>query len=241
LFVYNDVSTSEANKFSLIATRELNRSFFGSGIKEVVFSIAKIIKVDIDREKSEYYSNPQEIINRNINSRKFFYLKKQYHADIIIYIKKTSFALTMNRLDLRRSNPLLFLSGVSYSSSDWSKPINSYSLRTRHTMFLRNQIVVNLGFTESHKRTVVHEVGHLFGLAHGHESDGVYSFSKGFAVKNSFATVMCYGNLTNSKEISLFSGPDVFYNGIRMGDTAHDSVRTIKLIAPRMKMFSNSI
>jgi len=53
--------------------------------------------------------------------------------------------------------------------------------------------------------------------------------------------VICYGHLTNSEEVTLFSCPNVFYNGIRMGDSSHNSVRTIKLISPRMKAFSNSI
>ncbi|HIP34045.1 MAG TPA: hypothetical protein EYG89_04875, partial [Bacteroidia bacterium] len=191
--------------------------------------------------KTEYYSNPKEMLIQNKKSQQIYNLKKRSRSEIVVFIKKSSYALVEERLDLRESNKELFLSGIGNFSHDLKMNLNDYSINHRKRIFLDSQLVVNFNLSRDGMNTYIHEMGHIFGLTHGHEDDGIFYFAKGFAKRNSLSSIMCYSKITNSIETPVFSGPNVYVNGIRMGDDNHNSVRAIKIIAPRLKALTYSI
>ena len=62
----------------------------------------------------------------------------------------------------------------------------------------RTAVMHTTNFNEE-ESTLAHELGHVFGLAHGarQSGEGIFGWARGFGVDNEFATIMAYSGLYN--------------------------------------------
>jgi hypothetical protein len=76
--------------------------------------------------------------------------------------------------------------------------------------------------------TMAHEIGHNLGCQHDKDhasGSGIFSYSYGYDVPGTFATIMSY----DSPTIGYFSNPDVSYSGYAIGVAGQaDNARTIR-------------
>lgn len=170
--------------------------------------VRKVKTVNLNVQKSQISTTLiSSMHNKTIKS-----LRERYNADIVlIYIEKNQRAGAAGTRIQRTYN---------YQS----KPYAVMSLGERYA--------------------TIHEIGHLLGLGHLKRYSyskkalkGIYGYSYGHGVRNSFVTIMAYrSNFNTSKKIQRFSSPDSNYklcNGVSCGNAkTANAVRTIKQTAP---------
>jgi hypothetical protein len=63
----------------------------------------------------------------------------------------------------------------------------------------RRTVVMHTTNFNEEESTLAHELGHVFGLAHGarQTGEGIFGWARGFGVDNEFATIMAYSGLYN--------------------------------------------
>jgi hypothetical protein len=77
----------------------------------------------------------------------------------------------------------------------------------------RTALIHTTNFNEE-ESTLAHELGHVFGLAHGKRQagDGIFAWARGYGVDNEFTTIMAYSGLYNvapyTEATKRFSDPD---------------------------------
>ena len=93
----------------------------------------------------------------------------------------------------------------------------------------RTAVMHTTNFNEE-ESTLAHELGHVFGLAHGarQKGEGIFGWARGYGVDNEFATIMAYSGLYNMEPYTeltkRFSNPrSMACNGLPCGVDKADS------------------
>ncbi len=88
-----------------------------------------------------------------------------------------------------------------------------------------------------------HEIGHIQGAAHNPENaqNTTFAYGHGYYYEpDSWRTIMSYVCPTDCAIISYWSNPDIFYNGIAMGNTTtHDNARVLDETSNIIASFRN--
>ena len=100
---------------------------------------------------------------------------------------------------------------------------------------------VNLRMAAS-SYTAAHEAGHILGGYHGRgpeeHTPSTHEYAAGYYA-NGYRTVLC--SMVPGTTVPVYSGPDTYWNNVRMGDEKHDNLRIIKHNLPRAVHFGEHL
>ena len=96
-------------------------------------------------------------------------------------------------------------------------PVPSRSSETLKNQYSYAIISLDPVCGDANSQVLAHEIGHILGLAHGNPNDnphkiGLHSYSKGYAKRKSFSTIMAYAHkwkVSKSRALPIFSNPDI--------------------------------